>query len=143
VVCRFFHDAQLPEVWDRGVQRASLIAVSLGHSHVQWLSAERRADTATYTTPVDCNRNYFSASYTCVGGNPFSVTVAWIMTTRFVFLSADEAAARINDPLIPPERRPIAARERAAAAAGMPATPASPPPASTSRPHPASGWHPE
>jgi hypothetical protein len=62
------------------------------------------------------------------------------MTTSFVFLSASDASARSNDPLVPRERRPIDARQHAAPHATA-TTPPSRPPAGGAPS--AAGWNPE
>jgi hypothetical protein len=67
-------------------------------------------------------------------------TVAWLMTTRFIFLSASDASARANDPLIPRERRPIDARQRAAPHATATTPVARPSAGGTPS---AAGWNPE
>jgi hypothetical protein len=104
----------MPDVWAQSVQRASVNAVSLGFTHIQWLAGERRPENARYTTPVECNRtNYFTASYECHGGGTYDVAVAMLAIGRFVYLSAEEAKQREADSLIPADRRPIDARKAA------------------------------
>lgn len=112
VTCRYFHEGQMDEVWRRSVQRASVIAISLGFSHVQWLGLEKRAETVrTAPTPVNCKQQW-GGGFECKGGRSVEMPVAAIATTRFTLLSAEEAATR-SDPLVPVERRPVDARAQA------------------------------
>ena len=112
VACRYASQAQIPEVWSRSTTLAATSAVSLGFSHIQWLSAETHVETARVDAPVDCHPGF--GSIQCVGG-PQDVPVGLLALTRFTFLTPDEAHARALDPLIPPERRPIDARASASA----------------------------
>jgi hypothetical protein len=135
----------MPEVWQRSTQRASVVAVSLGYTHVQWLALDRRPETLRSTAPVECNRKWFSAgSFECSGGEPLDTTVSFLASSQFLFLGAEDAKARASDPLIPRERRPFDARERASGAAAVatpaPATPSKSP---TLPAAPAAGWRAE
>lgn len=137
VTCRYFDEQQMAEVWRRSVEHASVVAVSLGFSHVQWLALEKRTETVrSAPTPVDCKRRGWENRIECTGGQSVAIPVAGIAATRFTFLHEDEAAVRSSDPLIPAERRPVDAREQAAStrkppkrapAAGAPPADAAPP----------------
>ncbi len=112
VACRYVSQAQIPEVWGRSTSLAATSAVSLGFSHIQWLSAETHVETARVDAPIDCRREW--GGIQCVGG-PADVPVGLLALTRFTFLTAEEARTRALDPLIPAERRPIDARASASA----------------------------
>ncbi|MEO7034800.1 MAG: hypothetical protein ABI548_12905 [Polyangiaceae bacterium] len=112
VACRYASQAQISEVWARSTGLAATAAVSLGFSHIQWLSAETHVETARVDTPIDCRREV--GGIQCVGG-PGEVPVGLLAFTRFTFLTPDEARARSMDALIPAERRPIDARANASA----------------------------
>ena len=111
VSCRYVAQSQVGEVWARSTQLAATSAISLGATHIQWLSAETRVDTVHGNSPVECQRNW--GGIKCDGG-PYELAVGFIAVTRFALLSAEEAAARSRDPLIPQERRPIDAHSIAA-----------------------------
>src|SRR5260221_14195406 len=112
VVCRYHDESQMRDVWAIATKRASIAAVSLGFTHLQLLGIEKRAEMMSYPTPVDCQRtwSFWGGAFQCTGGENYQVPVAWLATSRFFFLSAEDARARANDPLIPPDRRPIDAR---------------------------------
>jgi hypothetical protein len=107
VSCRYLYKEQLGEVWARSRQLAAPSAVSLGASHIQWLSLETHVETVRANSLVDCTRTWLGAECT---GTPYETPVGLISVTRFALLSPEEAAARLSDPLIPVERRPIDAR---------------------------------
>lgn len=113
VACRYDSQAQIPEVWRRSSALAATSAVTLGFSHIQWLSAETHVETARVDAPVDCHAGGWG-HVECTGG-PAEVPVNLLALTRFTFLTPAEAQARAVDPLIPAERRPIDARSSASA----------------------------
>lgn len=113
VSCRYVSQAQANEVWARSTQLAATSAISLGASHIQWLSAETSLDMVQGSSPVECKSNWgaFKApggAFTCEGGH-YEMPVGFVTVTHFVLLSEAEAEPRLRDPLIPPERRPIEA----------------------------------
>jgi hypothetical protein len=108
ITCRYYADEQIREAWERSVSQASTIAVSLGCSHVQWLSSDRRRETAPSKAFTHCWGG--TVWRKCETEEEPPQTTALLVVTRFVFLTADEAAARAADPLVPAERRPIDAR---------------------------------
>ncbi len=112
VSCRSLSSAQGGEVWARSKEVAATSAISLGFSHIQWLSAETRVELAQGNSPIECKRTWGGAE--CSGG-PYEVPVGFLTVTRFALLSLDEARTRLADPLIPAERRPVDARSIAAA----------------------------
>jgi hypothetical protein len=112
VSCRYVSQTQAGEVWARSKQLAATSAVSLGASHIQWLSAETQVDTVRANSSVECTPAW--GKIQCSGG-PYEMPVGLITVTRFALLTAEEAAARSSDPLIPAERRPMEARAIAAA----------------------------
>jgi len=122
ITCRYYHDWQQQEVWGRSVRQASVVAVSLGFTHAQWLASETRPETVKSTTPVDCRASpaWGGPRYNCYGGNVVEQAVSFLAITRFGLLTADEAAARAKDPLVPPERRPFDARATVAPPAAPP-----------------------
>jgi len=113
VACRYASQAQIPEVWAHSTSLAATSAVSLGFSHIQWLSADTQVETTRVDAPVDCEHR-FGGSIECTGG-PAEVPVGLLALTRFTFLTPEEARTRAQDPLIPAERRPIDARASASA----------------------------
>ena len=104
VSCRYTSPAQINEVWARSTQLAATSAISLGATHIQWLSAETNVETVRGNSPVECKPTW--GAFTCDGG-PYEMPVGYIAVTRFAILSAADATARSNDPLVPPERRPL------------------------------------
>jgi hypothetical protein len=112
VSCRYVYQEQTGEVWARSTQLAATSAISLGATHIQWLSVETRVDTVPVNSQVECTRTW--GGLKCNGG-PSEMPVGFIAVTRFALLSAAEAAARSSDPLVPAERRPMDARSIAAA----------------------------
>jgi hypothetical protein len=114
VSCRYASQAQVNEVWARSAQLAAVTAISLGATHIQWLSVETRVDTVQDSVPVVCKGGY--GGVTCEGG-PYELPVGFVAVTRFALLSAAEASARSSDPLIPAERRPLDAHRIAAPSA--------------------------
>lgn len=113
VSCRSYVNEQAAEVFARSKQVAATTAISQGFSHIQWLSAETRVETALGNAPVECKAKWGGAE--CTGG-VYEMPVGLISVTRFAFLTAADAQARLSDPLIPAERRPIDARATAASA---------------------------
>jgi hypothetical protein len=113
VSCRSYSNQQGPEVFARSKEVAAATAISQGFSHIQWLSAETRLETALGNAPVECRAKWGGAE--CTGGM-YEMPVGLISVTRFAFLSAADAQARLSDPLIPAERRPIDARATVASA---------------------------
>ena len=113
VSCRSYSNEQAGEVFARSKAVAATTAISQGFTHIQWLSAETRLETALGNAPVECKRTWGGAE--CTGG-VYETPVGLISVTRFAFLSAADAQARMSDPLIPAERRPIDARSTAASA---------------------------
>lgn len=107
VSCRSVSSAQGNEVWARSTELAAATAIAQQFSHIQWLSVETRVETAVQSSPVDCTRHW--GGIQCTGGN-YEVPVGFVSVTRFAFLLPAEAQARLSDPLIPAERRPIDAR---------------------------------
>jgi hypothetical protein len=105
VSCRYASPAQINEVWARSTQLAATSAISLGATHIQWLSAETNVETVRENSPVVCKPTW-GALATCECG-PYEMPVGYIAQTRFALLSAAEAAARSSDPLVPAERRPL------------------------------------
>ena len=114
VSCRYASPAQGREVWVRSTQLAATSAISLGATHIQWLSGDTTLDSVHWDAPIECQRNAWGTTINCTGG-PTERVVGFITVTRFALLSAAEAAARSSDPLVPAERRPIDARAVAAA----------------------------
>jgi len=112
VSCRYGSQAQVNEVWARSTELAATSALSLGATHIQWLSAETSIDTVRRNDPVECHAHW--GGVTCDGGAT-DVPVGLIAVTRFALLTAAEAAARSADPLVPVDRRPIDAHTLAAA----------------------------
>lgn len=111
VSCRYASQAQGNEVWARSSQLAAISAISLGATHIQWLSLETSVDTVHGSDPIECKGR--GGSITCDGG-PYDMAVGLISVTRFALLSAAEAAARSSDPAVPAERRPLDAHRLAA-----------------------------
>lgn len=115
VTCRYYAPAQMAEVWERSVKQASVLAVSQGFTHLQWVSLDQRPETAPGPKfPVRCRRSGWNIEFNCTGGDQLQLVVAFDAFTRFALLTTDEAAARANDPLIPRERHPLDARAAAA-----------------------------
>lgn len=112
VTCQYYFREQYQEAWDRSVERAAMVAVSLGLSHVQYLHSIGGVDAVPSRSAVECQRVWsWQTKYRCEGGETSYSYRSSYATTHFALLTADEAAARGNDPLVPPERRPIDARQ--------------------------------
>src|SRR4051812_34796687 len=58
VSCRYASQEQGNEVWARSAQLAAISAISLGASHIQWLSLETRVDTVHGNNPVECKAKW-------------------------------------------------------------------------------------
>ena len=110
VTCRYYQQGQAREVWEQVLDRASLAAIALGFSHVQFLSVELRPEMVRYPTPIECKRTLTGQE--CEGGQVLEVPASTLAINQFALLSAEEAASRAGDPLIPVERRPVDARQR-------------------------------
>lgn len=66
VSCRYASQSQVNEVWARSTQLAATSAISLGATHIQWLSAETSVETVHGNSPVECKANW--GAFTCDGG---------------------------------------------------------------------------
>lgn len=128
VSCRYFRQDQTHEVWDQVLDRASLAAIALGFTHVQFLSVDLRPETMPYATTLSCRRTFTGQE--CDGGQTVQIPIATVAVNQLALLSTEEAAQRLADPLIPADRRPIDARRRIEArrAGGGPPGAAPPPP---------------
>lgn len=128
VSCRYFRQDQTREVWDQVLDRASLAAIALGFTHVQFLSVALRPETMPYATRLSCRQTL--GGQECEGGQTLQIPIATVAVNQLALLSAEEAAQRLADPLIPADRRPIDARRRIEArrAGGGPPGAAPPPP---------------
>jgi hypothetical protein len=58
VSCRYANQEQTGEVWARSTQLAATSAISLGATHIQWLSVETRVDTMHVSSQVECTRTW-------------------------------------------------------------------------------------
>lgn len=110
VTCRYYQQGQAREVWEQVLDRASLAAIALGFTHVQFLSVELRPEMSRYAIPLECQKTW--AGQVCNGGQVLEVPTSTLAINQFALLSAEEAARREGDPLIPVERRPVDARRR-------------------------------
>lgn len=114
VTCRYYWEGQKLEAWEKALERGSVAALSVGLTHVQFLSVELRPETVRELRPLRCESKW--GGYTeCTGGNPIDRPVSWLAINQFALLTADEAAARSSDPLVPEERRPFDAHAYLAA----------------------------